>query len=309
MTDLPERADEDLVSVGKVSSATGISPGTLRMWERRYGVPEPVRLASGHRRYTQAQLRRLVRIAEALRSGHRPGAVVRLSEEELDELLSKESEAATAPELDAWMDAVREFDADRLNAGLRAVRDGSDPVFLLEERISPLLHRIGREWADGKMGVRHEHFASHIVEDFLRELRMSILKGDSPWSSGQAVLCTLPGEQHGLGVEMAAILFARHRIRTWVLGVDTPLDQIVTSAREARADVVGVSVSKANAGVRTDEVLKGLREQLPESTDLLVGGDDRGNRRKLKGVQHCEKLSQLDAWLRKRFPKRTNGRA
>ena len=42
---------------------TGIGRDTLRVWERRYGRPEPIRLPSGHRRYTAEQIRWLRRVA------------------------------------------------------------------------------------------------------------------------------------------------------------------------------------------------------------------------------------------------------
>jgi DICT domain-containing protein/predicted DNA-binding transcriptional regulator AlpA len=40
-------------TMGEVVERTGIAEGTLRMWERRHGFPNPVRLISGHRRYSE----------------------------------------------------------------------------------------------------------------------------------------------------------------------------------------------------------------------------------------------------------------
>ena len=48
---------DDTYSIGRAASVSGISCATLRMWERRYGRPVPVRLPSGHRRYTADQMR------------------------------------------------------------------------------------------------------------------------------------------------------------------------------------------------------------------------------------------------------------
>ena len=44
----------------------------MRIWERRYGRPEAVRLPSGHRRYTDAQVTWLRRVAEALQDTKGP---------------------------------------------------------------------------------------------------------------------------------------------------------------------------------------------------------------------------------------------
>ena len=42
----------DGLTIREVTSRTGVEAATLRMWEQRYGFPEPERLPSGHRRYS-----------------------------------------------------------------------------------------------------------------------------------------------------------------------------------------------------------------------------------------------------------------
>jgi len=44
------------LSIGDVAEQAGVSPGLLRMWETRFGFPEPTRLPSGHRRYSAADV-------------------------------------------------------------------------------------------------------------------------------------------------------------------------------------------------------------------------------------------------------------
>jgi DICT domain-containing protein len=58
----------DGLSIREVARETGVTEGTLRMWETRYGFPVPERLPSGHRRYTGddiAQVRQVARDREA----------------------------------------------------------------------------------------------------------------------------------------------------------------------------------------------------------------------------------------------------
>lgn len=40
------------LTIRHVAERSGVAPGTLRAWETRYGFPEPTRLPSGHRRYS-----------------------------------------------------------------------------------------------------------------------------------------------------------------------------------------------------------------------------------------------------------------
>ena len=67
-------------AIGVVERDTGIGRDTLRIWERRYGFPKPVRNEKGERIYSESQLRRLQRIRRLLDQGMRPGKVLPLSE-------------------------------------------------------------------------------------------------------------------------------------------------------------------------------------------------------------------------------------
>jgi PAS domain-containing protein len=45
-------SDQILFSIGEVASIVGLSQHTIRAWERRYGLLQPLRTPSGQRRYT-----------------------------------------------------------------------------------------------------------------------------------------------------------------------------------------------------------------------------------------------------------------
>ncbi len=51
-------ANTDLTTA-QLAERTGLSAGTLRMWETRHGFPDPSRLPGGHRRYSVADVERV----------------------------------------------------------------------------------------------------------------------------------------------------------------------------------------------------------------------------------------------------------
>lgn len=66
-----ERTPLDLdgvLTIGQLAARTGLTPEVLRMWETRHGFPVPVRLPSGHRRYTDADVDDVLRVLR-LREG------------------------------------------------------------------------------------------------------------------------------------------------------------------------------------------------------------------------------------------------
>ncbi len=284
--------DARLHSIGDVAEATGITPETLRVWERRYGNPVALRLPSGHRRYSEEQVTWLRRVAEALAHGHRPNKVLKLDKPALDALLGQTGgEPPTDAAIQKLLSWTAEFRGLQIRSALEAWWTPEDVVGFLTNRTTPFLRGIGRAWADGTIDVRHEHFASEIVQDALRRLRAGYSR---PSDRGGVVLATLPGELHELGLQMAALVCASMSFPHHVLGIDSPVDEIRSAVDELDATVVGISVSLSSGGVETDRTLAALRRELPESVRIVVGG--AGARRARRGPRGIEYVDDLEQW-------------
>ena len=78
MTTTAPRPPSLTLSIAAVERDTGLSKDTLRVWERRYGFPLPLRDAIGERAYALDQVERLRIVKRLLDAGHRPGRVVAL---------------------------------------------------------------------------------------------------------------------------------------------------------------------------------------------------------------------------------------
>lgn len=57
------------LSIREVAARTGVNAATLRMWEQRFGFPEPARLESGHRRYSEDDVEQVRRVARDRAAG------------------------------------------------------------------------------------------------------------------------------------------------------------------------------------------------------------------------------------------------
>lgn len=286
---------EELLSIGEIAQGCGISIDTIRVWEKRYGKPKAIRLSSGHRRYSTNDLSWLRRVAEAIALGVRPGKAVRASGPELETMLRGYSkEPATAN--DSLLDLVKAYRAGPIRRLLLKEYRELGPERFLFEFLEPALVTVGREWARGKLYVRHEHFLSETIEDFLRARRSS-LRGKC--RGPLILLTTLEGERHGIGLQIASLLLALGGARTRILGLETPVEEIARAVKELRAHGVAVSVSVANGGVATDTLLASLRDRLPAKVRLLAGGRGaRGIRRGPQGIDYADNAAELREWLK-----------
>jgi len=266
----------ELWPMGAVTRRTGITEHTLRAWERRFGFPCPVRLPSGHRRYTSEQVRQLLQINKALQCGYRAGDVVPLEPERVEHLIRQggfDDDTSTEDATSHWVEGVLQdtlaFDETAIRAKLRSHAASLGTRRFLRERAVPLLVEVGTAWQRGDLEIRHEHFVTGILEDFLGELRRPF---ESAASGRPVILACLPEEIHGLGLHLVAAELAADRQKTLVLGPQTPIAEIVATAEALDAAAVGLSVSVFAPSEATTEQVDELCDALPAKTALWVGG-------------------------------------
>ena len=286
-------------SIGEVAEQTGLSPDAIRVWERRYGCPVPVRLPSGHRRYRENEVVFLRRVAEGVARGHRPSKLLKLSATDLDQLLERqEDDGLDQAELERLVGLLQAYELRELRGELLGRMAVESPATFVERTLAPLLQFVGRAWADGRLAIRHEHLLTSIVEDVLRQRR--IVHEGRGERRARMVLATLPSEPHALGLQMASYVASAFSLRLAILGAETPIAEIVETARDFSADAVGVSVSLASAGPGVDRSLRDLRDQLPRACRLIVGGQGGpGARRPIDDVAYFAGLEEFADWLRR----------
>ena len=302
--DTPEHPS---LSIGAVSNATDIPAATLRTWERRYGFPAPERTEAGHRRYCCEVLERLRLIRRAVDGDFRPSDVVPLPVDQLRELLepsgpsSREMDVGgqeTPAWLEQWRQMVIDLDGSELDSAMETAWNQMGGLRFLERRLVPMLEQIGREWSAGVLGIAHEHYVSERVEDFLA----ARWRPFSNRNRGPVAMCaTLPGEDHLIGLHIAAVLLALHGWQVVFLGARTPTEELARAATDEQVDAVAVSFSECYVPENADRSLAALRAALPDDIALLTGG---GGAPDLPEVTTFSDLPSFAEWARKEAERR-----
>ena len=194
------------------------------------------------------------------------------------------------------MDLVRGHKGQELTAALLADAAGLGPVEFLRLRAVPMITEVGDAWASGEIGVHHEHFFSERLEDVLRTIRLPFERA-APGSG--ITLAAFSGEQHGLGIQMAALIAAFAGLQPLVLGTDTPIEEIVAAFRAQRPAPVGVSISVSTAGARSRDQLEQLRRAIPAAVPILVGGMGARRSHPPGGCVIVEDLQAMLDWMRR----------
>lgn len=107
------QAQQDaLFPIREVSRLTGVNSITLRAWERRYNLIEPVRTESGHRLYTQHDIDTLKQVTELTQQGIPISRVKPLLKEVQPEVPALQPDTDIESQL---LQALRKFRVDSLN--------------------------------------------------------------------------------------------------------------------------------------------------------------------------------------------------
>jgi len=283
-----------LYPIGMIERDTGIGRDTLRVWERRYGFPDPARNAKGERVYPEVQLRRLQRIRRLLDRGMRPGKLLPLSEEALAGLESSLQPAATVQldeAISEILDAIGSTDIWLVEGLLRRQYEKQGMQAFILRTVVPLLSSVGELWIGGKLQVFQEHFLS---EQLIRFLNTEISTLQKSAGKPRFVLATLPCEEHTLGLLMLAAMLSSRGTSVINLGGEVPMDQIGCAVEQFHADVVGITFSGSYQYRNIRQHLLELRELLPDNVDIWTGGEGVRRLRKLPaGVIKFNSLEKL----------------
>ena len=286
--------NDGLYSIGVVERDTGIGRDTLRVWERRYGFPEPVRSEKGERKYSEKQLRQLQRIRRLLDQGMRPGKLLPLGEEGLDELeasLQSEQPVQLEQAVSELIEAFHSADAELLESLLQRQYQQQGMQGFILKTVVPLLNTVGELWARGKLQIFQEHFLS---QQLIRFLNTEIAKLQRHARKPRVLLATLPGEEHTLGLLMVAAMLSSHGVSTINIGAEVPMDQIGHAVEQFNVDIVGITFSGAYQYKNIRPHLIELRELIPDDIEIWTGGEGVRRLRKLPvGITKFSTLEKL----------------
>ena len=283
----PTPASAPLRSIAEVERDTGLARATVRIWERRYGFPAPLRDDRGERVYPHDQVEQLRLMKQLLDQGHRPAKLVAAGAAGVKRLAaSPAAKAAPRPRAASkLLRLLREHDALALREELQARLDEVGLARFAGQEIAVMNAVVGDAWASGELEIHQEHLYSDSVYEVVRAA-IAGLGGAVRPEAPQVLLTTFPQEPHGLGLLMAQAMFALEGCPTVSLGVRLPVEQIAASARAYRADLVGLSFTGCQNPTHVQRGLEELRGLLPVSVRIWAGGASPAlEKRSIPGVR------------------------
>lgn len=176
-----------------------------------------------------------------------------------------------------YLDALRADDApSAYGIATDALQGGMTIPALYQQVIAPAMHEIGVLWEKGAITVADEHLATALTHRVLAALRPPI-KDEAPRSGPErdgyrrVMLAAVEGEQHALGLRMAADVLEDRGFHTVYLGADVPTEALLQAVATLSPDVLALSATMPESAPTMEEVAAEARRAHPQ-LDLLLGG-------------------------------------
>ncbi|MEU9043711.1 MULTISPECIES: MerR family transcriptional regulator [unclassified Kitasatospora] len=252
----PSAASDPLKEVslatGGVARRLGVSPTTIRSWERRYGIGPAHREAGHHRRWSPQDIAVLEAMCRLTARGVPPGEAARAALAERG--AADDADHADPPRPAAHQLETHSHDGDRPGpgpGGSRALRvgtvrpecrglaraavrlDAPEVARILREAVEqlgvidawtevmmPALRAAGRKWAaDGEQYVEVEHLLSWHVSSVLRGVAVGTA---ATRPVPPVLLAATPAELHTLPLEATAAALTERALPFRMLGAAVP---------------------------------------------------------------------------------------
>lgn len=268
-------------TIQKAALKTGLTPHSIRAWERRYAALTPQRTSSNQRLYSDEDIERLVLLRKAVQSGCSIGRIAKLPSDELQRLIAETSVSDSAdtgapsftPEhlLEELMSTIERLDPAALEHLLARVASSLGTAAMLDQIVVPLLKRLGEYWRHGSGRIANEHMASMVIRTHLLRTLGSF---QSPPPAPCLVVTTPVGQHHEFGALLVAVTAALQGWRVLYLGTHLPAEEIAGAVRRSGAIAVALSIVYPPDDPGLSEELLTLHKSLDNEALILVGGRD-----------------------------------
>lgn len=206
----------------------GVSPNTLRSWERRFGYPSPARTSGGHRQYELSEVESL---KQAFEETHNVSSAIALARQR----------GAGPPSSSRLGAALAHFDEDKAALLL----EESLALRSLERTIEEVLLPAAAELADAVSGQAEYEFAWRFATGWMSALR----RVAPPASREEAVLIfdsSVPCDLDALHVQALELVLRRVGLRTLVLTAAVDPARLGRALRAVRPDALVLGGRRAS---------------------------------------------------------------
>ncbi len=191
-------------SIKDLESLSGIKAHTIRIWEKRYNLLEPIRTETNIRTYALSDLQKLLNVVFLLKNNYKISKIAQNSSKEIAnivaEIVANKGFSNESHAINSFKISMMNFDQNLFYKTFNSLLETNNFGKIFYEVFVPLLQEIGLLWQTDTINPSHEHFIFNLIKQKILTNIEKMQRTVSPLHDKTYALFLPENEIHELGL-------------------------------------------------------------------------------------------------------------
>ena len=266
---------KNVFSIKDLENLSGIKAHTIRIWEKRYDILQPMRTDTNIRLYDLASLQKLLNITLLHDYGYKISKIATYPQDKIPSLVREiiSSKTAKSHAISEFKMAMMNFDQELFFNTYNWLIAEKSFKEVFHQVFIPLMNELGLLWQSDTITPAHEHFISYLIKQklLINTEKLQILKQTK---FDKVFVLSLPmNEIHELGLMYLNYEILLHGYKTIYLGESMPIDNLKYLKKHFNSIVfVSYMTVQPERDILDGYIQKMSNELLDDSTELWYAG-------------------------------------
>lgn len=266
---------KNVFSIKDLENLSGIKAHTIRIWEKRYDILQPMRTDTNIRLYDLASLQKLLNITLLHDYGYKISKIATYPQDKIPSLVREiiSSKTAKSHAISEFKMAMMNFDQELFFNTYNWLIAEKSFKEVFHQVFIPLMNELGLLWQSDTITPAHEHFISYLIKQklLINTEKLQILKQTK---FDKVFVLSLPmNEIHELGLMYLNYEILLHGYKTIYLGESMPIDNLKDLKKHFNSIIfVSYMTVQPERDILDGYIQKMSNELLDDSTELWYAG-------------------------------------
>ena len=219
---------KNVFSIKDLENLSGIKAHTIRIWEKRYDILQPMRTDTNIRLYDLASLQKLLNITLLHDYGYKISKIATYPQEKIPSLVREiiSNKTAKSHAISELKMSMMNFDQELFFNTYNWLIAEKSFKEIFHQVFIPLMNELGLLWQSDTITPAHEHFISYLIKQklLINTEKLQVLK---PSKTDKVFVLSLPmNEIHELGLMYLNYEILLQGYKTIYLGESMPVDNL-----------------------------------------------------------------------------------
>lgn len=215
-------------SIKDLENISGIKAHTIRIWEKRYNILEPMRTDTNIRYYDFSSIQKLLNITLLHNHGYKISKISQYPSENIPGLVKEiiTDKTYKSHAITAFKVAMLNFDREAFYTSYDQLLTNKSFSGIFRDVFVPLLNEIGLLWQTNTITAAHEHFITNLIKQKL-EVELEIVAKNQQVTEDKVFILFLPAqESHDLGLKYLNYEIVKNGYKAIYLGENIEMEDL-----------------------------------------------------------------------------------